>query len=207
MRGGDFAATLRAFVRRHPARGYGGMFVAWALDDAAPAYGSWGNGAPMRTAAVGWLAADEAEADALAAAQAAVSHDHPEAVAAAQAVSRGVLALRRGAAVEEVRSGLARAFGYDLRSEIALAGGGFDVSAAGTVPAALAAAFEAENWEGAVRLAVGLGGDTDTLACIAGAVAEARYGVPPAIAAQARDHLSADLLAVLDRFEVCRPRR
>lgn len=204
MDAADIAATLRAFVRRHPRRGYGGMFVAWAMDDAAPAYGSWGNGAPMRTSAAGWLAADEAEADALAAAQAAVSHDHPDAVAGAQAVARAVLALRRGTPVEAVRGALERAFGYDLAPGVALAGGGFDVSAAGTVPAALAAAFEADDWEGAVRRAVGLGGDTDTLACIAGAVAEARHGVPEAIAARSRDHLTEDLLAVLDRFEARR---
>ena len=83
----DFAASLRAFVRRHPARGYGGMFLDWALTDDSPAYGSWGNGSPMRVAAVGWLARDEAEALELAAAQAAFSHDHPDAIAAAQAVA------------------------------------------------------------------------------------------------------------------------
>jgi ADP-ribosyl-[dinitrogen reductase] hydrolase len=96
MTGLDFAATLRAFVRRHPDAGYGGMFIRWALAVDAPAYGSWGNGAPMRVAAVGWLAASLAEADALAAAQAAVSHDHPEAIRAAQAVAGTIFALRDG---------------------------------------------------------------------------------------------------------------
>jgi hypothetical protein len=76
----DFATSLRDFVRRHPRRGYGGMFLDWALSDDAPAYGSWGNGAPMRVAAVGWLARDEIEARDLAAAQAAVSHNHPDAM-------------------------------------------------------------------------------------------------------------------------------
>ncbi len=197
----DIAATLRAFVRRHPDAGYGGMFRRWALADDAPAYGSWGNGAPMRVAAVGWLATSEAEVDALAAAQAAVSHDHPAAVAAARAVALAVFLLRRGGAVPEVRARLSRDFGYDLRSQVALARGGFDVSAAGTVPPALAAAFEARDFEHAVRVAVGLGGDTDTLACIAGAVAEAIHGVPAAIAEAARAHLGADLAAVLARFE------
>ena len=83
----DFATSLRNFVRRHPRRGYGGMFLDWALSDDAPAYGSWGNGAPMRVAAVGWLAHDEIEARDLAAAQAAVSHNHPDAIGAAQAVA------------------------------------------------------------------------------------------------------------------------
>jgi ADP-ribosylglycohydrolase len=83
----DFAASLRTFVRRHPDRGYGGMFIDWAFSDDAPAYGSWGNGAPMRTAAIGWLAADETEAMDLAGAQAAVSHNHPQAISGAQAVA------------------------------------------------------------------------------------------------------------------------
>ncbi len=201
MVGADFAETLRAFVRRHPDRGYGGLFIGWAMTDGAPAYGSWGNGAPMRVAAVGWLAENERQVDELASAQAAVSHDHPDALAAAQAVARAVFALRRGEAVAAVRRRLGEDFGYDLRPETALRRGGFDVSAAGTVPPALAAAFEADDWEAAVRTAVCLGGDTDTLACIAGAVAEAIHGVPAEIAEQARGHLTEDLRAVLERFE------
>jgi ADP-ribosyl-[dinitrogen reductase] hydrolase len=202
----DFAASLRAFVRRHPDRGYGGMFLQWALSDTAPAYGSWGNGAPMRVSGVGWLAADEAEAMDLAAAQAAVSHDHPQAVAAAQAVALAILLLRRGVAPAIVRQRIIDQFGYDLAPEHALRRGGFDVSAAGTVPPALTAAFEARDWESAVRAAVCLGGDTDTLACIAGAVAEAIHGVPAAIAGRARAHLTDDLSQVLARFDAALPR-
>jgi ADP-ribosyl-[dinitrogen reductase] hydrolase len=197
----DFAASLRTFVRRHPARGYGDMFLRWALSDDAPAYGSWGNGAPMRVAAVGWLACDEAEAMELAAAQAAVSHDHPDAIAAAQAVALAISLVRSGLPRAALRQRLVEHFGYDLAPERALCRGGFDISAAGTVPAALTAVLEAEDWEGAVRLAVCLGGDTDTLACIAGAVAEAVHGLPRDIAKCARAYLPDDLRAVLERFE------
>ena len=196
--GSSFAETLRRFVRRYPDAGYGGMFLRWALEDDAPAYGSWGNGAPMRTAAVGWWVDTETRALDLAAAQAAVSHDHPDAIAGAQAVTLSVLRLREGVAPGDVRTEIAGRFGYDLRPEAALARRGFDVSTAGTVPPALAAAFESADWEQAIRTAVGLGGDTDTLACIAGAVAEAIHGLPRAIADHARDHLTADLGAVLD---------
>ncbi len=196
----DFAASLRAFVRRHPDRGYGGMFIDWAFTDNAPAYGSWGNGAPMRVAAVGWLAADEAEALDLAAAQAAVSHNHPAAIAGAQAVALAILLLRGRVPPAAVRQRIAEQFGYDLAPERALTRGGFDVSAAGTVPPALTAAFEARGWEGAVRTAVCLGGDADTRACIAGAVAEAIHGLPNEIAATTRRYLTEDLLAVLQRF-------
>jgi ADP-ribosyl-[dinitrogen reductase] hydrolase len=207
MRKADFASSLRTFVRRHPDRGYGGMFFAWAMQDDAPPYGSWGNGAPMRVAAIGWLARTDSEAGELAVAQARVSHDHPDAVAAAQAVARAIFALRQGRTVEAVRAGIVDTYGYDLRPETALAGGGFDVSAAGTVPAALAAAFEARDWEEAVRSMIRLGGDTDTLACIAGAVAEAIHGVPGDIADRARAYLTDDLAEILRRFDEQMARR
>jgi ADP-ribosyl-[dinitrogen reductase] hydrolase len=207
MGAGDFATSLRTFVRRHPDRGYGGMFLDWAFTDDAPPYGSWGNGAPMRVAAIGWLVEDEGEAKDLAAAQAAVSHNHPDAIAAAQAVAQAILLLRRGSSIAAVRRRLSHEFGYDLRPATALAGGGFDVSAAGTVPPALTAALEASDWVSAVRTVVCLGGDTDTLACITGAVAEAIHGVPSDIAATARRSLTADLLAVLERFEAVTVRK
>jgi ADP-ribosylglycohydrolase len=197
--GADYATTLRRFVRRHPERGYGAMFRRWALTDGAPAYGSWGNGAPMRTAAVGWLAADAAEARREAAAQAAVSHDHPAAVAAAQATALAVHFARMTVPTARIAAQLEGEFGYDLAPRTALTTG-FDISAKGTVQPALAAALHAEDWETAVRTAVSLGGDTDTLACIAGGVAEVIHGLPPAVAAAARNHLSDDLAAVLDRF-------
>ena len=201
LSGRDFADTLRDFVRRHPQRGYGGMFLDWAFTDGALAYGSWGNGAPMRVAAVGWLAREETEALELAAAQSVVSHDHPDAVAAAQAVALAILLARDGLPPASLRQRLVDDFDYDLTPEHALTGGGFDVSAAGTVPPALAAALEADDWEGAVRTSVCLGGDTDTLACIAGAVAEAIYGVPNDIAEVARNYLTEDLSAVLENFQ------
>lgn len=198
---GDFAATLKTFVRRHPGRGYGGLFRQWAMSERRTGYGSWGNGAPMRVAAVGWLAETAEEVDRQAAAQARVSHDHPDAVAGAQAVARAILALRTGTDVARVRTDLETRFDYDLDPQIAQSEGGFDISTAGTVPPALAAALDSDSWETAVRTAVGLGGDTDTLACIAGAVAEARHAVPADMAARARDFLTDNLRAALARFD------
>lgn len=196
----DFAGSLRAFTQRHPDRGYGGMFLAWAFTNDAPAYGSWGNGAPMRAAAVGWLARDEIEARDLAAAQASVTHNHPAAIAGAQAVALAILLARSGVPRAELRQRMITDFGYDLAPERALVGGGFDVSAAGTVPPALTAALETDSWEAAVRTAVCLGGDTDTLACIAGSVAEAIHGLPADIAAAVPGYLTPDLRDVVTRF-------
>lgn len=196
----DFASTLRAFVRNHPNRGYGANFRKWALSEDAPAYGSWANGAPMRTSAVGWLAGDEAELLKLAGDQASVSHDHPDAIAASQAVASAIFYLRHGMPPPDVRERTASSFGYDLSAERAFRPGTFDITAKGTAQSAIVAALDASDWETAVRAAIGLGGDTDTLACIAGAIAEAAHGVPRSIADAAKAYLSPDLLAVLNRF-------
>ena len=201
--GGDFAASLRRFVRRYPNAGYGGMFLQWAFSDDAPPYGSWGNGAPMRIAPVGHAAADEAEVLELAERASAVSHDHPAAIAGAQAVALAIHLARGGAGKTIIANRIAADFGYDLETplEAIRPGYRFDVSTAGTVPPALRCVIEAESWEEAVRNAVSLGGDADTLACIAGGVAEVVFGLPEAITRQAKARLTPDLLAVLDAFE------
>jgi len=191
---------LRAFVRRHPHRGYGGMFKRWAMRDDAAAYGSWGNGSAMRTAALGWLAPSAPAVRREAATQAAVSHDHPDAVAAAEATGLAIFRAREARPAAMIVAELEATFGYALDPRTALAADGFDISAKGTVQPALAAALHAEDWEAAVRTVVALGGDTDTLACIAGGVAEAIHGLPRDVAATARRYLSDDLAAVLDRF-------
>src|SRR5262249_18329297 len=149
----------------------------------------------------GWLAGtDEAEVLKLAAAQAAVSHDHPDAIAAARAVALTILLARSGLPPAALRQRLVENFGYDSAPERALARRGFDISAAGTVVSAITAALEGPDWERAVRLAVCLGGDTDTLACIAGAVAEPMHGIPRDIADCARGYLTDDLRMALERF-------
>jgi ADP-ribosylglycohydrolase len=199
---GDFAQYLRAYVRRYPGRGYGAMFVRWAATQGVPAYGSWGNGAAMRVSSVAWLAADEAAARATAARTAAVSHDHPDAVAGAQAAVLAAWLARHGADPGTIRRGIAARFGYDLGQSVAQIRPwyAFDISCQGTVPPALVCALEATSYEDAIRNAVSLGGDSDTLACIAGGIAEALYGLPRHIAAQARSYLDDRLLSVIDRF-------
>lgn len=198
----DFASYLRRWGGRYPDAGYGGMFARWLMDDRLGAYGSYGNGAPMRVGPVGWLAGDEAEALVLAAASAAVSHDHPAAVRGAQAVALAIFLARTGGPAAQIRSEIAGRFGYDLGPSLdqVRPGYAFDISAEGTVPAALTAAFEAEHLEDAIRNAVSLGGDADTLACIAGGVGEALYGLDEALVEPTRARLDAPLLEVLARF-------
>lgn len=196
----DFATALRTFCRTHPNAGYGGMFQQWVFADDAGAYGSWGNGAPMRVSAVGWLAESEDAVREIAAAQARVSHDHQDAVNAAVAVAHIIWLGRHGASAQELEAVATEKYGYDLNPDRVFAGGGFDVSAAGTVPPALAAAFRSNSWEDAVRTSICLGGDADTLAAIAGAVAEVIHGVPASVAAKACGYLTSDLLTVLTDF-------
>ncbi len=202
LSGGDFAQTLRAYTRAHPRRGYGGMFRRWAFSDDLPAYGSWGNGSAMRVSPVGFAARDEDEALDLAARTAAVTHDHPDAVAGAQAVALAIFLARQGLAGEAILDEIAGRFGYDLTESVAeiRARYTFDVSCAGTVPPALVCALEATDFEDALRNAVSIGGDTDTVACIAGGLAEALFGLPDEIAEKARTYLTDDLEAVVVRF-------
>jgi ADP-ribosylglycohydrolase len=202
LSGGDFAEFLRAYVRRYPGRGYGGMFARWAHTQGMAAYGSWGNGAAMRVSAVAWLAADETAALATAARTAAVSHDHPDAVAGAQAAVLAAWLARHGAAPGTIRREIAERFGYGLDQSVEQirAWYVFDISCKGTVPPALVCALEASGYEDAIRNAISLGGDTDTLACITGGIAEALYGLPPEIGGQARSYLDQGLLSVVDRF-------
>ncbi|MGE4221331.1 MAG: ADP-ribosylglycohydrolase family protein [Alphaproteobacteria bacterium] len=195
----DYAHALQYFVRRYPNAGYGPAFKRWALGNAARPYGSNGNGAAMRVAAIGWSATGADDALRKAAASARVSHDHPDAIRAAQAVALAIWLSRMGSAANTVRDGLAERLAYAVPSD-PKPFKGFDATAAGSVPSALACALLAANWEDAVRRAVALGGDTDTLACISGAVAEALHGIPRAIEAATLARLPPDLADVIARF-------
>ena len=202
MQGGDFAGALRAYVRRYPGRGYGAMFRRWAMTPGMPAYGSWGNGAAMRVSPIAYWARDEAELLELAAGTAAVSHDHPDAVTGAQAVALAMWLARGGTDRPEIRARIGTGFGYDLEPSVdqIRAWYRFDVSCKGTVPPAIVCALAAEDYRDAVRNAISLGGDSDTLACITGGIAEILYGLPDEVTREARALLDAPLREVIDRF-------
>jgi ADP-ribosylglycohydrolase len=202
LREGDFATFLKDYGRRYPDRGYGGWFAHWlASDDLAP-YGSFGNGAAMRASPVAWLARDEAKVLELARRSAAATHDHARGIAGAQATALAMWRAREGMPPEAIRSEVAARFGYDLdRSVDAIRPNyGFDETCDGTVPEALICALEAEDYEDAVRNAVSLGGDADTLACITGGLAEALFGLPEDVAEQARGYLDPELQRQVARF-------
>lgn len=203
LRGADYADTLRAFARRYPDAGYGGMFARWVADAQRGPYGSWANGAAMRVSPIAWAFDSTESVLTEAARSAAVTHDHPEGVHGAQAVALAVFLARNGHAPAAIRAELARRFGYAMeRSIVAIRPGyRFDVSACGSVPEAVIAGLEGADVERSIRMAVSLGGDSDTQACIAGAVAEARWGTMSAdLLGALRRRLPDELLSILDEF-------
>ncbi|MBI4968697.1 MAG: ADP-ribosylglycohydrolase family protein [Rhodospirillales bacterium] len=205
----DFAAALKRWARRYPDAGYGPRFKDWAFGRSASAPASWGNGAAMRVAPVGWAADSEDEALEGARASARPSHDHPDALAGAEGVALAIVLARRGETPDAIRAALAARFGWTLPAALDRipTSKGFDTAARTTVPPAVACALAGADWEQAVRAAVRLGADADTQGAIAGAVAEARFGLPDAVARDVRRCLDRPLLAVVDRFAAWLKRR
>ncbi len=200
----DYTVVYQDFARRYPGRGYGGNFSRWIHADDPRPYNSWGNGSAMRVSPVGW--AFETAEDVLAEAQrsAAVTHNHPEGIKGAQSTALAILMARQGAGKEAIRREITERFGYDLDRTLdgVRPGYNFDVSCQGSVPEAILAFLESTDYEDAIRKAISLGGDSDTIACITGGIAEAFYGgVPAEIARQGRGYLPDEFLKVLARFD------
>lgn len=201
--GEDYGSSLRKWGRRYPNAGYGGWFRHWLQAEDAPAYHSFGNGSAMRVAAVGWAFDDLERVLREAAKSAEVTHNHPEGIKGAQAVAGSILLGRTGTGKQEIARFLSGQFGYDC--DVSLAElrerGGFDVTCQGTIPAAAAAFLESVDFEDTVRNAISLGGDADTNACIAGAIAEAHYGsIPESLQRETLQRLTSALRSPLLRF-------
>src|SRR5262249_12117347 len=204
LHGGDLVDLFRDYAQTYPSAGYGGTFRRWAASASREPYQSWGNGAAMRVSPVGYPYDSLDEVLLRAKWTAEVTHDHPEAIKGAQATAAAVFLARTGSDKEQIRDTIERKFGYrlDARIDDIRPHFGFDVSCRGSVPPAILAFLESTDYEHAVRLAVSLGGDADTLGCITGGIAQAYYGgVPAGIRSQARDRLDDHLLSILDEFE------
>ena len=203
LEGEDYARAMRRFGRAHPFAGYGGHFERWLIDPAMAAYDSYGNGGAMRASPVGY-ARESIEAVLEEARRcAAPTHGHPEGVKGAQAVALAVFLARKGADKAEIRREVASRTGYDLSRSVAeiRPGHAFSVEASRSVPEAIVSFLDAVDVESAIRNAVSLGGDADTMACIAGAIAEAHWGaVPEAIATEVRARVPEEFLQIAARF-------
>ncbi len=193
---------MQELGNRYPNAGYGGNFSAWLREDEPQPYNSWGNGAGMRVSPVGLYANTLDEALALAALTASVSHNHPEGVKGAQAIAACVFFCKEGKSKQEIKEYVEKTFDYNLNRRIAdiRPTYDFDVSCQGSVPEAIIAFLEGNSFEEVIRLAVSLGGDSDTIACMAGAIAACMYPIPRDIAERCDSILTDDLREIKNQF-------
>ncbi len=209
-RGQDDAAIKAALVnemqrlgRAYPDRGYGTHFGGWLYEDAPQPYHSYGNGSAMRVSPAAWLSESMEEALHLAQLTAEVTHDHPEGIKGAQAVAAAIFLARTGQSKAEIKAYAECKFGYDLNhtcDEIRPTYHHVE-SCQETVPQAITAFLESSDFEDALRTAVSLGGDSDTLAAITGSIAEAFYGVPEDLKQECRKRLTPELAEILPECE------
>ena len=195
--------SMHRWGERYPDAGYGGRFYGWLFSGSTEPYGSYGNGSAMRVSSAGWLYDTLEETRRVARLTADVTHNHPEGIRGAEAAASAIFLARCGSSKEEIKEYIIREFGYDLSrtcDEIRPFYHHVE-SCQKTVPEAITAFLEGTDFEDVIRTAVSLGGDCDTLTCIAGGIAEAFYGVPEEMKAECRKRLPKDMLEVLDRFE------
>ena len=198
--------SMRKWAKRYPGRGYGGMFSQWLEDESMGAYNSFGNGAAMRISPVGWLYETLPTTRQMARLVTSVTHNHPEGIRGAEAVASAIYIAREGYSKDHIKTYIEDEFGYDLSrtcDEIR-PNYYFNETCQETVPEAITAFLESENFEDCIKLAVSLGGDSDTLAAIAGSIAEAYYGVSDRLIERCRWRLPMDMLEVIDDFETRR---
>ena len=193
--------SMQKWGRRYPYAGYGGRFRRWLKSPNPQPYRSWGNGSAMRVSAVGWLYNDMDSVRRMARLTAEVTHNHPEGIKGAEATAAAIFLARSGRSKAEIKAYVEREFGYDLsRSCDEIRPGYRHVeSCQETVPEAITAFLEGESFEDVIHTAVSLGGDCDTLTCIAGSIAEGFYCVPEALKRECEERLTADLAGVLAR--------
>ena len=195
-------AAMQKWGRRYPNAGYGARFGYWLRSAEPRPYHSYGNGAAMRVSAAAWLYEDVTTVRRMARLSAEVTHNHPEGIRGAEAIAAAIFLARTGRTKAEIKACMEREFGYDLgRTCDQIRPTYFHVeSCQETVPEAITAFLEGDSFEDVIRTAVSLGGDCDTLTCIAGSVAEAFYGVPGDLKEVCRQYLTQELLQVLDQF-------
>lgn len=203
LNGKEYAVTLKEYGRRYPYAGYGGMFLKWLGSDNLTPYNSFGNGSAMRVSPVGFafpsldMVLREAEESA------AVTHNHPEGIKGAQAIAASIFLSRSGESKERIRSYIEERFGYNLQQTIdeIRPTYQFDETCQGSVPQAIIAFLESDSYEDAITKAVSLGGDSDTLACMTGGIAQAYYKkIPDNIAKKVREILNPEMIEVVDLF-------
>jgi ADP-ribosylglycohydrolase len=199
----DYTQAYKSFGNKYPHAGYGSRFREWLHSDNIDPYCSWGNGSAMRVSPVGWYCDSIDDVLSEAKKSAAATHNHPEGIAGAQATAAAVFMARTGKSKEEIKSFITNTFHYNLDRKLAEIRPDyrFDSSCKGSVPEAIISFLESTDFENAVRLAISIGGDSDTIASIAGGIAEAFYQtVPDNIVAGTLDVLPPELIDVVKTF-------
>ena len=196
--------SMHKWGHKYTNAGYGGRFYHWLARSEREPYGSWGNGSAMRASAAGWLYDDPETTRKVARWTAEVTHNHPEGVKGAEATAAAIWMARNGKTKEEIKDYIIKEFGYDLgRTCDEIRPDYYHVeSCQQTVPEAITAFLEGNDFEDVIRTAVSLGGDCDTLTCIAGAIAEAFYGVPKELKLECVDRITSYMAKVLLKFSL-----
>ncbi len=196
----SIAGQVRAFARRYPDAGYGGKFRHWAQSDSWEPYGSWGNGSAMRASFAGWVARSLEEAELLGRLSAEVTHNHPSGVKGAEAIAGSIWLLRHGGGKEAVRGYAAARYSMDFTLDAIRPTYSFDSSCEGSVPVAVEAFLEGEDFADVIRLAISVGGDSDTLAAMAASLAEACMEPPQDLRQRALAKLDDFLRGTVERI-------
>lgn len=205
VKNNDYQGALKTYGQAYPDAGFGMLFFNWLFASDSQPYNSWGNGSAMRVSPVGFAfdsverVLEEAEKSA------AVTHNHPEGIAGAQAVALAVFLARNGESKAGIKHEIETRFDYELDRTIdsIRPGYSFDSSCRGSVPEAIIAFYESSDLEDAIRKAVSLGGDSDTLACIAGSIAHAYYGkIPEWIMKKVYSRLPEAFIPVIEDFNL-----
>lgn len=200
----EYASTVKVYGRKYPNAGYGIAFKLWLMGLKKGAYNSWGNGSAMRVSPIGFAYNDEETVLLEAGRSAAITHNHEEGIKGAQAIAMAIFLARNGKTKRTIKEYVEEKFGYDLHRTIdeIRPNYQFDVSCQGSVPEAIIAFLESENYEDAIRTAISIGGDSDTIACIAGGIAEAFYKkIPQEIIGKANKYLPQQFRNTIEEFE------
>jgi len=204
--GGDLseitARSMREIGNKYDDMGYGGMFRGWLTDKNRGPYNSWGNGAAMRVSSAGWYGKDVTEVKRLSYMVTSVTHDNIEGIKGAETTAIAIWAARNGCTKEQIANYIQDNY-YDLCDSVEdlQADYGWDSSCQGTVPQALQCFLESTDFEDAIRNAISIGGDSDTIGAITGSVAEAFYGIPDEIKEQAKTYIPDELLQIVEKLE------
>lgn len=203
MHGKSFGAAYKEWFRKYPEAGFSGNFKRWAMSDELGPYNSFGNGSAMRVSPVGYYYDNLEEVLARAGESAEVTHNHPEGVKGAKATAASIFLAKNGVSKKEIKEYVKSSFGYKLDEGIDSIRKwySYDVSCQGSVPEAIVSFLDSENYEDAVRNAVSIGGDSDTLACITGGLAEAYYKeIPEYITERVMALLTEEMKEIMQKF-------